>query len=67
MKNKKSPAYKSIIEIDSKQWGDWRHLTPAQRWDECARIWMETYEVRKKSKAHIRQSIQRSFGRSGAM
>jgi len=61
----KPSTFKSVIDVDAKQWAAWRRLTPAQRWDECARLWWETYEVRRKSKANILRSIQRALGGTG--
>lgn len=55
---------KSVPEMGLKQWAAWRRLSPAQRLDECARIWWETYEIRKKAKRNVLRAVQRGFGRA---
>lgn len=60
----KPSTFKSVPDADIMQWSAWCRLTPAQRWDECTRLWLETYEVRRNSKATILRTIQRSFSRT---
>jgi len=62
--NMNSSVIKSVTVSDIKQWAAWRRLSPAQRLDECARIWWETYEIRKKAKRNVQRAVQRGFSRT---
>ena len=61
--NMKPNVFKSIYDADNEQWSSWQRMTPAQRWDESVRIWLESYDIRRKAKNNSLRAIRHSFGR----